>query len=152
MRPGRLSPSEVIFLPIGAADARAHHRQSLRGDWYARGNTKCGFARTRVKSRQKYLKRCAIHDRHQHLRPVGAPGKYAYLCISFPSSTLVITTSFHSGYGIGMSTYVFRIPTGFHIIAQDCGIPLPWVSDASPSLFSTPTELRRFFHTAFALM
>ena len=46
-----------------------------------------------------------------------------------------------------MPTDVFRIPTGFHIIAQGCGTPLPWVSDVFPSLFSTPTELRRFSNT-----
>jgi len=49
-------------------------------------------------------------------------------------------------------TFALRIPTGFHIIAQGCGTPLPRVSNISPSLFSTPTELRRFSHTAFAPM
>jgi len=68
---------------------------------------------------------------------------------SFPNSILVITHIFPSGYGIETPTYVFRIPTGFHIIARGCGTPLPRVSDISPSLFSTPTELRRFSHTAF---
>ena len=43
---------------------------------------------------------------------------------------------------------VFRIPPGFYIIAQGCGTPLPWVSNIYFSLFSTPTELRRFSHTA----
>ena len=60
---------------------------------------------------------------------------------------LALPTSFPSGYGIEISTDVFRIPTGFHIIAQGCGTPLPWVSDVFPSLFSTPTELRRFSNT-----
>jgi len=46
-----------------------------------------------------------------------------------------------------MPTDVFRIPMGFHIIAQGCGTPLPWVSDVFPSLFSTPTELRRSSNT-----
>ena len=31
---------------------------------------------------------------------------------------LALPTSFRSGYGIEMPTDVFRIPTGFHIIAQ----------------------------------
>ena len=48
--------------------------------------------------------------------------------------------------------FEFNIPTGFRNKAQGCGTPLPWVSDVSPSLFSTPTELRRSSHTAFAPM
>jgi len=47
--------------------------------------------------------------------------------------SLSITTYFRSGYGIEIPTHIFRIPTGFHIIAQGCGTPLPWVSDFSPS-------------------
>ncbi|OQB35358.1 MAG: hypothetical protein BWY09_02336 [Candidatus Hydrogenedentes bacterium ADurb.Bin179] len=42
---------------------------------------------------------------------------------------LSLPTSFRSGYGIEMPTYVFRILTGFHSIAQGCGTPLPWVAN-----------------------
>ena len=48
--------------------------------------------------------------------------------------------------------FEFNIPTGFKNKAQGCGPPLPWVSDVSPSLFSTPTELRRFSRTEVAPM